>query len=136
MRADGEVILGATLDGHRSRINNAGPSFGSQVRGSPTPNRRGVKNSNNVNDLAFRHRAVWEFTSSIVSMKTWASSPERSMAALISLRSEKMDVIRRMRSSLERGKVINCFQVGRILHAKISSANKQMAVRTDEELTG
>ena len=114
-RADWEAILGGALDGHKSRINSAEPSFGSQVGGPPTPNRGRVKDSSEVNDLASGREVAWEFTSSIASMKAWASSPERSMANLTSLRSEKMDVIRAMCSSLGRWKVINCFQVGRIL---------------------
>ena len=115
-RADWEAILGGALDGHKSRINSVEPWFGSQVGGPPTPNRGRVKKSIKVNDLAPGREVAWEFTSSIALMKAWASSPERSMAILTSLRSEKMDVIREMRSSLGRGKMINCFQVGRILH--------------------
>jgi len=74
-------------------------------------------------------------TSYIISTKDCASSPRRHLTASISLRSEKMAVIKEMRSSVERGRLINRFHAGvplrekpvRLIDAEFQNQNLQAA---------
>ena len=64
---------------------------------------------------------MWVLASSITSTNAWASSLERYSNTTTSSRSEKMDLIRGMRSSVERVSLINRFQVGGFLYAREQS---------------
>jgi len=59
--------------------------------------------------------------SSITSMNAWASSPERYSNTSTSSRSEKMDFIRAMRSSVGMVGLISFFQAGGLLDIRTQS---------------
>lgn len=104
------------LGGHKSCITSADTFGGSVVGHYPTPDRQDTNVRPGVSRCSlFGDERVFKLTSSITSIKFWASFPERYPTTLVVLWSEKMAVIREMRSSIERGSLINRFQAGRSL---------------------
>jgi len=117
-KAEFPVISEAGLDGRKSYIKSADISCGlvaGGYPGHPTPNRQGRKFWWESTNTPTRGERIWILASSITSTKARASSPERRPTTSTPVWSEKMDVIREMRSCSEREYLINRFQAGRPL---------------------